>query len=81
MASEGNFYILAEHFHRAQWVKNIAKDPRVRVRLGDREFAATARVLDPVRDGGEWRTAQRLAREKYEWSDGLPVRITPDGPL
>jgi deazaflavin-dependent oxidoreductase (nitroreductase family) len=81
VASRGNLYILAEHFYNTQWVKNIAKDPRVRVRLGDREFGASARALDPAGDGEEWRTAQRLAREKYGWGDGLPVRMTPDEPL
>ncbi|HKV45868.1 MAG TPA: nitroreductase family deazaflavin-dependent oxidoreductase [bacterium] len=71
-------YVLAEQFHGAQWVQNILRHPRVRVRLGDREFGAAARPLDPARDGDEWETAQRLAREKYGWGEGLPVRITPD---
>jgi deazaflavin-dependent oxidoreductase (nitroreductase family) len=81
VACGGNLYVLAERFHDAQWVKNIANEPHVRVRLGERELAASARALDPVADGDEWRTAQRLAREKYGWGDGLPVRITPDEPL
>jgi deazaflavin-dependent oxidoreductase (nitroreductase family) len=75
--AEGKFYILAEKFHEAHWVRNIEKNPRVRVRLGDREFEATARVLDPVRDAGAWNVAQDLEREKYGWGDGLPVEITP----
>ncbi len=75
----GNFYVLAEHFHRAQWVKNVAKEPRVQVRVGAGRVAATARVLDPVTDRGEWQAVQRLAHEKYGWGDGLPVRIVPDG--
>jgi len=50
----------------------------VRVRLGDREFAATARALDRERDGDAWERAQTLVREKYGWGDGLPVEITPD---
>jgi deazaflavin-dependent oxidoreductase (nitroreductase family) len=78
VAWNGNLYILAERFHNAQWVKNISRDPRVRVRLGDGEFGASARVLDPAADAEEWRTVQRLARDKYGWGDGLPVRITPD---
>jgi deazaflavin-dependent oxidoreductase (nitroreductase family) len=73
----GNFYVLAEHFHRAHWVRNIAKEPRVRVRVGDRRIAARASVLDPVTDREEWEAAQRLAREKYGWGEGLPVRIVP----
>ena len=74
--SGGKLYLLAEHFHNAQWVKNIEQDPRVSVRCGARRFRAAARPLDPRRDAEEWRTVQRLAREKYGWGDGLPVRIT-----
>jgi deazaflavin-dependent oxidoreductase (nitroreductase family) len=76
--SKGKLYILAERFHDAQWVKNIERDPQVRVRLGAREFEATARVLDRERDRAAWLTAQRLAREKYGWGDGLPVEIASD---
>ena len=75
----GNLYVLAEQFHRAHWVRNIAREPRVHVRLGDRGIAATASVLDPVADREEWHAAQQLARDKYGWGDGLPVRIVPDG--
>ena len=73
--SEGKLYILAEHFHATQWVKNIERNPRVQVRVGDQSFAAKARVLDSERDDATWKTAQRLAREKYGWGDGLPVEI------
>lgn len=71
--------ILAEDFLKARWVLNIKRNPRVRVRVGDREFGATARVLDTARDSDAWETAYRLAREKYGWGAGLPVEITPDG--
>ena len=81
VVSEGKLYILAEHFHKAQWVKNIERDPRVRIRLGEREFQATARALDRKRDASAWKTAQQLAREKYGWGDGLPVEIVPNEPL
>ena len=76
--SNGNFYILAEHSHNAQWVKNIKQNPRVHVRIGDREFDATARALDKDRDRAAWVTAQKLASEKYGWGEGLPVEIKPD---
>jgi len=74
--AEGRYYILAE-FANSHWVQNIAKDPRVRVRVGDRNFEATARALDPKRDPAAWEMAKRLEREKYGWGDGLPVEITP----
>jgi deazaflavin-dependent oxidoreductase (nitroreductase family) len=74
--SDGKLYILAEHLHETQWVKNIKRNPRVRVRLGRSSFEATARVLDYNRDRKEWLAAQYLAREKYGWGDGLPVELT-----
>ncbi|MFN8485426.1 MAG: nitroreductase family deazaflavin-dependent oxidoreductase [Anaerolineae bacterium] len=77
----GRFYVLAEHFHAAQWVKNIQRQPRVRVRIAGRTFDALARVLDEAQDAGAWRTAQRLGREKYGWGDGLPVEITLVSPV
>jgi deazaflavin-dependent oxidoreductase (nitroreductase family) len=73
----GSFYIFAEGFHRADWVRNIARNTKVRVRAADRTFDATAEALDQTRDAAEWNTVQDLARAKYGWGDGLPVRITP----
>jgi deazaflavin-dependent oxidoreductase (nitroreductase family) len=76
----GKFYILAEHSHRTQWVRNIQRIAQVRVRIGSRsspEIEATARALDRERDGDAWRAVQRLSMEKYRWGDGLPVEITP----
>ena len=78
VAHAGRFYILAEHFHRTQWVRNILANPRVRVRLAGREFAAMARVLDDKQDAALYTLAQQLELKKYGWGDGLPVEITPD---
>jgi deazaflavin-dependent oxidoreductase (nitroreductase family) len=76
--ADGKYYILAEKFHDAYWVRNIEKNPRVQVRVGDRRFEATARALDRERDTGAWEMAQDLERAKYGWGDGLPVEIAPD---
>ena len=73
--SQGKFYVLAEHCHEAQWVKNIARNPRVLVRVADQEFEATARALDARLDREAWETAQRLSLEKYGWGEGLPVEL------
>lgn len=81
VAAGGKLYILAEHFHNAHWVQNIARNPRVRVRLGGRDFSATARALDPERDRPTWEMAQELARKKYGWGEGLPVEIDPEEPI
>lgn len=81
VAAGGRFYLLAEHFRRAQWVQNIERNPRVAMRIGGEERAATARVLDETADRETWMLAQDLARRKYGWGDGLPVEITPDQPF
>lgn len=81
VAAGGKYYLLAEHFRRAQWVLNIERNPRVQVRLGGQERAATARILDETADAETWKLAQDLAREKYGWGDGLPVEIAPDQPF
>jgi deazaflavin-dependent oxidoreductase (nitroreductase family) len=76
--SEGKLYLLAEKFHEANWVQNIERNPRVKVRLDGREMEATARVLDPLRDPALWELAQDLGRKKYGWGEGLPVEIAPE---
>jgi deazaflavin-dependent oxidoreductase (nitroreductase family) len=76
--SQGKLYLLAEHFQDANWVKNIECNSRVHVRVGDREFDATARALDEGRDRETWLVVQNLFREKYGWGDGLPVEIVLD---
>jgi len=73
----GKYYVLAERFHEAQWVKNVEHNPRVRARVAGHSFEATARILDPERDSRAWQQAQGLAREKYGWGEGLPVELTP----
>lgn len=78
VAAEGKYYVIAENREDAQWVKNILHNPQVRVRVGDRAFNATARVLDPQHDRAAYEHAQRLEEAKYGWSDGLPVEIAPD---
>lgn len=74
-------YIFAELFDRANWVKNIGKDPRIKIRLSKYEGDAIARVLDAERDAAIWTPVKDLARKKYGWGDGLPVEIQPARPF
>ena len=78
VADGSRLYILAEHFHRAQWVRNIQANARVKVRVDGRERTGTGRVLDPELDPAAWTTAQELSRRKYGWGEGLPVEIVLD---
>jgi len=71
------FYLFAETGEAAGWVKNIRRNPKVTVRIGEWQIDATARVLDRHADRKLWDRVAALAERKYGWGDGLPVEITP----
>ncbi len=50
------FWIVAEHGHSADYVRNIERDPRVRVKVGRRWYTGTAHVLvdDDPRERLRW---------------------------
>src|SRR5262245_42181732 len=73
----GNYYLIAEHRERANWVRNIGAQPHVQVRVGDRRFEGTARVVDDAREPELSAAAKALSNAKYGWSDGLIVEIAP----
>lgn len=86
-ATDGErIYLLAGGRERAHWVRNLAVEPRVRVRIGGRTIGGRARVIEGEANEA---TARRLVATKYQgWSEGrpmsswaagsLPVEITPD---
>ena len=83
-------YVLSGGRDCAHWVRNLRRDPSVRVRIAGRWFVGTAIELEGGPDDG---LARRLLAEKYQaWSDdqdlsgwarsSLPVAIDlqlPDG--
>jgi deazaflavin-dependent oxidoreductase (nitroreductase family) len=71
------FYLFAETGEAAGWVKNTRRNPKVTVRIGQRQMDSTARVLDPQADRKLWDEVAAIAVRKYGWGDGLPVEITP----
>jgi deazaflavin-dependent oxidoreductase (nitroreductase family) len=70
-------YLFAETREAAGWVKNIRRNPKVRVRIGECRSDATARVLDRQADRKLWDQVAEIANRKYGWGGGLPVEITP----
>jgi deazaflavin-dependent oxidoreductase (nitroreductase family) len=69
-------YLFAETGEAAGWVKNIRRNPKVTVRIGEWQIGATARVLDRHTDRELWDQVAEIANSKYRWGDGLPVEIT-----
>jgi deazaflavin-dependent oxidoreductase (nitroreductase family) len=71
------FYLFAETGEAAGWVKNIRRNSKVRVRIGDRQIEGSARVLQRPADHALWDEVAAIANSKYGWGDGLPVEIAP----
>lgn len=76
---EGRYYLVAEHGERARWVQNLRTDPRVTVRVNERVFPATARVVDAATDTVLRDDARRRSKRKYGWGDGLVIELSPTG--
>ncbi len=71
-ATDGErLYLLSGGGERAHWVRNLQRQPRVRVRVAGHTFAAMARVVDdPDRD----MLARQLLAKKYQgWQPGAPL--------
>jgi deazaflavin-dependent oxidoreductase (nitroreductase family) len=56
-------YMLSGGRDRSDWVRNLQREPGVRVRIGSSTFEGIARVVD---DADEDARARRLLLEKYE---------------
>ena len=59
------FYLLAETGEAAGWVKNIRRNPRVTLRIAERQIDAMARVLDRQADRKLWDEVAAIADRKY----------------
>jgi len=76
---DSRYYVIAEHLRETHWVQNLLADPRVRVRVGDENFAARARVVDVDVEPDAHTAIQELSEKKYGWGDGLVVELIPEG--
>ena len=66
--SDGRVYLLSGGGDGADWVKNIRKDRRVRVRVGSRSVAGRARIITAKRED---QLARELLDAKYmAWRPG-----------
>jgi deazaflavin-dependent oxidoreductase (nitroreductase family) len=61
--SDDTVYLLSGGGDRSDWVKNLRREPRVRLRLGDRTHAGSARIVS--RGSEEDALARSLLLEKY----------------
>jgi deazaflavin-dependent oxidoreductase (nitroreductase family) len=78
---EGNtFWLIAEHGHRASYVRNIKANPKVRVRVGGRWRNGTAHLMPEDDARARQRSMRRgnAALVRVMGTDLLTVRIDLD---
>ena len=81
----GRYYIVAERREQTHWVKNVRAHAEVSFSIGTREDMtgdvprtdAQARIVDDAADAELAAQVRALMHDKYGWSDGLVVEITP----
>ena len=79
--AERTLYMLAQGRERADWVRNIRRDPSVSVRIGEAVFSGRARIVE---DREEDAAARELVAGKYDRLDSdwrrsaLPVAVDLD---
>ena len=80
-ALDGRYYLISELRERAQWVRNIIRDPRVSFRAGadGATVGGRARVVRDDAEPALAATVKARSDAKYGWSDGLLVEVTPGG--
>ena len=78
-----HFWIVAEHGRHANYVRNIERDPRVRVKLGRRWLTGTAHLLPDDDPGARLRMLRRPLNDiglRAMASEMLVVRVDVDPP-
>ena len=76
------FWIVTEHGHAADYVKNIQKDPRVRVKVGRRWYRGTAHLLPDDDVPARLRELRRPVNDtvvRMVGTEHLTIRIDLEG--
>jgi hypothetical protein len=77
VAAEGSLYVMARHAPRKRWVRNLGRDPRVRLRVGDGVYAGRA---VKVEGGPESEAVARAFLRKYVGIEAERARALPGPP-
>jgi deazaflavin-dependent oxidoreductase (nitroreductase family) len=78
---DDTFWIVSEHGHAADYVRNIQADPRVRVKVGRQWRAGTAHVLEDDDPHARMRMLRRPSNDpavRLMGTDLLTIRIDLD---
>ena len=82
VVNDGHIWLFTESDGHADWVRNLRREPKVTIRIGETEVSANAEVVDAEPNA----LVRRELAERYratdddldEWvSNALVVRVTP----
>lgn len=84
--NEGAYYVVSEMRRESGWVKNIERNPMVSFSIGTRgaresvraSTLARARTVEPGSESVLATRVSALMDEKYRWSEGLIVELSPE---
>jgi len=79
--AQGNIYLISGMGMSSNWVKNLLKDPQVKVQIKDSSLSGKANVVPPKSEARD--QVARLYQRKYRWQiepEATIVEITPEGP-
>ena len=71
------YYIISESRKDAHWVQNIIHHSKVSFSVGNKTFDGTAQIIDKGKNPKLAAQVSKLTAEKYKWSQGLIVELTP----
>jgi deazaflavin-dependent oxidoreductase (nitroreductase family) len=74
---DGCFYLIAE-YATSKWVQNLRAHPDAQVRVGEKNFAISARVVSPEAEPDLHQAIADLSRKKYGWGEGTIVELIPE---
>ena len=75
-AHQGRFYVIAEHA-TSKWVQNVEAHPEAEVRIHEQKFPVRARAISSATEAELHQTVAKLSQDKYGWSEGLIIELTP----
>lgn len=73
----GRYYVLSERKRKAHWVQNIINNPKVSFSVNNRTFEGNGKIIDNDASPKLVSDVCHLMFDKYRWSDGLIVELSP----
>jgi deazaflavin-dependent oxidoreductase (nitroreductase family) len=75
---EGRYYLVSENRERSHWVQNIVHNSSVSFWVNGQTYQGSGRTVTPQTDPELAAAVSAKMDEKYGWSEGLIVELSPN---